>query len=149
MSHQKAMSQLTSQTQNDISQNKPIKSPTKLSTQDLKNHKYFLNMKTLILHIVYYDDFSKFCGDRSTRRSPYISKATVASEKNLVIYAVTYIEILSWRYLSKIADLIWISKTFMVPLNVICLSTCITKLFVFDEILLDLSFSNYSRVSKI
>ena len=36
----------------------------------------------------------------------------------------------------------------MVPLNLICLSTCITKLFVFDEILLDLSFSN-SRISKI
>ena len=45
-------------------------------------------------------------------------------------------------YLSKIADfldLIWISKTFMVPLNVICLSTCITKLFVLGEIFLDLS----------
>ena len=36
----------------------------------------------------------------------------------------------------------------MVPLNLICLSTCITKLFVFGEILLDLSFSN-SRTSKI
>ena len=115
----------------------------------------FLTWKKLIsyvLHIMYYESaFQNVpCGNRSTQRLLAILRLQYPAKslKSLKIFLEILSWRLSWRYLSKIADLIWISKTFMVPLNVSRLSTCITKLFVFGEILLDLSFSN-SRISKI